>query len=228
MTDSSQSGHSNEMNPVPGTGVSSKTFEKFLQLKKRREEQSHRSTTRRVETIKADLAGKIKQLFSNDDEIDALMQCNVDLVELGSKAETTRKRKPKASDFTECDGNTENCTSGGSNHVTPDVTSEWLNVKQHLNVNSHLSDETGGSEAPKSRLEQTINIAIAENEFELAEELSDRLANRDFATKVASAFDARKFIEKRKLEDAAKAAAKKKKLAWGFEHKRRWETKGNM
>jgi len=212
---------------VPLPGISTKTWDKFQQLKKRREEQSRRSVARRVDEIKADVAAKILEQFSNDDEIEALQQNNVDISRFGKNADRRKKCQIEISAIGEQSTSLNNTVATDSSECS-DKQSEWLDIRQHLNVNSHLSEETGGSGAPKSRLERTINLAIAADEFQLAEELSDRLANRDFGAKIAAAFDAKKFIEKRKIEDDAKKAAKKKKLAWGFEHKQRWETKGNM
>jgi hypothetical protein len=217
---------------VPAPGISTKTLDKFRQLQKRREEMSRRSTMRRVEELKADVATKIKQQFANDDEIEALQQHNVDLSQLDSASAKRKRRRPTNANDNQCAsaGKADSDATSIVSECTVDsrLQSEWLDVKQHLNVNSHLTDETGGSEAPKSHLERAVNLAIAVDEFELAEKLSDRLSNRDFGTKIATAFDAKRFIDQRKCEEEARKAAKKKKLAWGFEHKQRWETKGNM
>jgi hypothetical protein len=214
--------------PVPG--ISTHTWDKFRQLQKRREEQSRRSTLRRVEEIKADVAAKIKEQFSNDDEIEALLRHNVDISKLDCQSTKRERRRPanvsQCADANKLDANVS--TSSELCVKNAMLQSEWLEVKRHLNVNSHLTDETGGSEAPKSHLERAVNLAVAAAEFELAEKLSDRLANRDFGSNIAAAFDAKRFIDKRKREEEARKAGKKKKLAWGFEHKHRWETKGNM
>ena len=69
---------------------------------------------------------------------------------------------------------------------------------------------------------------MALKEYDVAEQLSDRLATRDFGVKIAEAIDAKRFIVKREHDAAVKKAAKKKKLAWTFQPKHRWETKGNM
>jgi len=197
-------------------------LDRFRELQKRRELQCKHSTSRRIDDIKESLAAKIKDEFSNSDELAALQQHNVDLATFDSKPKRRKKmRHVDDKKKTETDEGT--MTAG-----TSEVETRWEGVRQFIDVNKHLSEKTGGSDAPQSRLELTISKAVALQEYEMAEQLSDRLAAREFGTKVAEAFAAKKFTEKRKQEEMMKDAKKKKKLGWGFEHKKRWETKGNM
>ncbi|KAF2975046.1 hypothetical protein EK904_004101, partial [Melospiza melodia maxima] len=46
--------------------------------------------------------------------------------------------------------------------------------------------------------------------------------------KIAKAAACRNFVKAKQEAEAAQEAQKKKKLAWGFEAKKRWETKSNM
>ncbi|PKU35232.1 hypothetical protein llap_14464 [Limosa lapponica baueri] len=46
--------------------------------------------------------------------------------------------------------------------------------------------------------------------------------------KIAKAAACRNFVKAKQEAEAAQEARKKKKLAWGFEAKKRWETKSNM
>lgn len=69
---------------------------------------------------------------------------------------------------------------------------------------------------------------MAEGDIAKAEELSDRLAIRELGVKIAKAAACRNFVKAKQEAEAAQEAQKKKKLAWGFEAKKRWETKSNM
>uniref|UniRef100_A0A672NDI8 Protein FAM204A-like n=1 Tax=Sinocyclocheilus grahami TaxID=75366 RepID=A0A672NDI8_SINGR len=80
-----------------------------------------------------------------------------------------------------------------------------------------------------SGLEKSIESAIAEGDCGKAEELSDRLATRELAVKIAQAADCRDFTRTKQEAEASRAARKRRKqIAWGFEAKKRWETKSNM
>eukprot|EP00064_Thunnus_orientalis_P002330 superscaffoldBa00000164_g2337 len=49
------------------------------------------------------------------------------------------------------------------------------------------------------------------------------------AVKIAQAADCRDFVQRKQEEEALRAAQKRKRqIAWGFEAKKRWETKSNM
>ncbi|XP_071491629.1 uncharacterized protein [Diadema antillarum] len=112
----------------------------------------------------------------------------------------------------------------------------WDTLKGYLNVNAHISQGVDhGQFAPKvsdeSGLEKRLDKAVAEGDFEAAEEMSDQLAKRELGCKIAKAADARDYIKwktEQEEEKAAKRRRKKKKLAWGFEAKNRWEMKANM
>lgn len=79
-----------------------------------------------------------------------------------------------------------------------------------------------------SGLELSIEKCVAEGDIAKAEELSDRLAIRELGVKIAKAAACRNFVKAKQEAEAAQEAQKKKKLAWGFEAKKRWETKSNM
>ncbi|GAB1604767.1 protein FAM204A-like [Argonauta hians] len=115
-----------------------------------------------------------------------------------------------------------------SDCVDPESKKEWDELKQYLNVNSHLQYNPISTLAPKSGLEKQINEAVADGDFERAETLSDSLAQREFAVKITGSFDAREYLKRKKAEEMTARAKRKKKLHWGFEHKQRWEMKGNM
>lgn len=106
---------------------------------------------------------------------------------------------------------------------------EWQEVRPFLTVNDHLTGAVPqGSCGPKTELESLVEGAIAEGDFDKAEMLSDHLANRQFAVKIANAFAAKRYasdLQDKRRRDYVKRQAK---LAWGFETKERWQMKGNM
>ncbi|CAH2323243.1 Hypothetical predicted protein [Pelobates cultripes] len=81
----------------------------------------------------------------------------------------------------------------------------------------------------KSRLEDAMDQAVKGGDIETAEELSDRLATREMAVKVTKAVSSYKYLQTKEKEEASQGSRQKKKnLGWGFEAKKRWETKSNM
>jgi len=204
-------------------GISKEMWDRFSALKERRERQSYRSTTKRIRDMKSTLASKIEREFSNPDELAALHGNNVEISSFCSNEKLRWEATENADN-----GLQEPLSNKHSAEAHNTTESSWLEVKPYLGINSHLNDDTGGSGAPKSGLELSVNQAVALQEYDVAEQLSDRLATRDFSVKIVEAIDAKRFLAKREHDTAVKKAAKKKKLAWGFEPKHRWETKGNM
>ncbi|XP_028279302.1 protein FAM204A isoform X2 [Parambassis ranga] len=120
---------------------------------------------------------------------------------------------------------------------TPTETSErqeervkhWDELKQYFGVNDRFHPPACSKPPPKSGLEKSIERAIAEGDIAKAEEMSDRLATREMGVKISQAADCRDFVQRKQEEEALRAAQKRKKqIAWGFEAKKRWETKSNM
>ncbi|XP_077585728.1 protein FAM204A isoform X2 [Stigmatopora nigra] len=102
-------------------------------------------------------------------------------------------------------------------------------LKQYFGVNDRFHPPACSKPPPKSGLEKSIEKAIAEGDTAKAEEMSDRLATRELAVKIVGATDCRDFLQHKQEEDALRAAKKRKRqIAWGFEAKKRWETKSNM
>ncbi|XP_073338215.1 protein FAM204A isoform X1 [Pagrus major] len=105
----------------------------------------------------------------------------------------------------------------------------WDELKQYFGVNDRFHPPACSNPPPKSGLEKSIEKAIAEGDIAKAEEMSDRLATRELAVNIAQAADCRDFVQRKQEEEALRAAQKRKKeIAWGFEAKKRWETKSNM
>uniref|UniRef100_A0A3Q3WPI1 Uncharacterized protein n=1 Tax=Mola mola TaxID=94237 RepID=A0A3Q3WPI1_MOLML len=105
----------------------------------------------------------------------------------------------------------------------------WDELKQYFGVNDRFHPPACSKPPPKSGLEKSIERAIAEGDIAKAEEMSDRLATRELAVDIAQAADCRDFVRCKEEEEASRAAQKRKKeIPWGFEAKKRWETKSNM
>ncbi|TRY81787.1 hypothetical protein DNTS_023113, partial [Danionella cerebrum] len=102
-------------------------------------------------------------------------------------------------------------------------------LTQYFGVNDRFKPPPCSRPPLMSGLEKSIESAIAEGDYKKAEELSDRLATRELAVKIAQAADCRDFARNKQEAEASRAAQKKRKqISWGFEAKKRWETKSNM
>ncbi|KAM7048115.1 protein FAM204A isoform 2-T3 [Acridotheres tristis] len=105
---------------------------------------------------------------------------------------------------------------------------KWKELTQYFGINDRFESPVCSRAPQKSGLELSIEKCVAEGDIAKAEELSDRLAIRELGVKIAKAAACRNFVKAKQEAEAAQEAQKKKKLAWGFEAKKRWETKSNM
>lgn len=105
---------------------------------------------------------------------------------------------------------------------------KWKELTQYFGINDRFESPVDSRAPQKSGLELSIDKSVAEGDIDKAEELSDRLAIRELGVKIAKAAACRNFVKAKQEAEAAQEARKKKKLAWGFEAKKRWETKSNM
>ncbi|XP_032922441.1 protein FAM204A isoform X1 [Catharus ustulatus] len=105
---------------------------------------------------------------------------------------------------------------------------KWKELTQYFGINDRFETPVYSRAPQKSGLELSIEKCVAEGDIAKAEELSDRLAIRELGVKIAKAAACRNFVKAKQEAEAAQEAQKKKKLAWGFEAKKRWETKSNM
>uniref|UniRef100_A0A667GQ61 Family with sequence similarity 204 member A n=1 Tax=Lynx canadensis TaxID=61383 RepID=A0A667GQ61_LYNCA len=97
---------------------------------------------------------------------------------------------------------------------------QWKELTQYFGINDRFD--------PPSGLEKSIDQAVEEWDIEKAEELSNQLATRELGVKIAKAVACHNFVKAKRDAENSQVARKKKKLAWGFEAKKRWETKSNM
>ncbi|XP_004625697.1 protein FAM204A [Octodon degus] len=105
---------------------------------------------------------------------------------------------------------------------------QWKELTQYFGANDRFEPPVKKKKVEKSGLEKRIDQAVEEWDVEKAEELSNQLATRELGVKIAKAIACHKFVKAKKEIENSQAARKKKKLAWGFEAKKRWETKSNM
>uniref|UniRef100_A0A8C3XI35 Family with sequence similarity 204 member A n=1 Tax=Chelydra serpentina TaxID=8475 RepID=A0A8C3XI35_CHESE len=105
---------------------------------------------------------------------------------------------------------------------------QWKDLTQYFGINDRFESLVSNRAAQKSGLEVSIDNSLTEGDIERAEELSNRLATRELGVKIAKAVACRNFVKAKQDTEASQEARKKKKLAWGFEAKKRWETKSNM
>nr|XP_056706164.1 protein FAM204A [Euleptes europaea] len=106
--------------------------------------------------------------------------------------------------------------------------SQLRELTQYFGINDRFESLASKEGNPKSGLEISIDRAVADGDIAQADELSDRLATRELGVKIAKAVACRNFVKMKHDAEASQEAKKKKKLAWGFEAKKRWETKSNM
>ncbi|XP_027621541.1 protein FAM204A isoform X1 [Tupaia chinensis] len=104
----------------------------------------------------------------------------------------------------------------------------WKELTQYFGVNDRFEPPVKKKKVEKSGLEKRIDQAVDEWNIEKAAELSNQLATRELGVKIAKAVACHNFVKAKKEAENSQAARKKKKLAWGFEAKKRWETKSNM
>ncbi|XP_017550865.1 protein FAM204A [Pygocentrus nattereri] len=135
-----------------------------------------------------------------------------------------RKRRHRDDGAQEQAGDSEEKSKRGEERAK-----HWEELTQYFGVNDRFQPPACSRPPLKSGLEKSMESAIAEGDYEKAEELSDRLATRELAVKIAQATDCRDFARTKQEEEASRDARKRRKqVAWGFEAKKRWETKSNM
>ncbi|KAK2896629.1 hypothetical protein Q8A67_011117 [Cirrhinus molitorella] len=145
------------------------------------------------------------------------------------KEPQTEKRKRKRRHKKAQTGGTQDCDTEQKREPEEKQEEHWKELTQYFGINDRLKPPPCNRPPLMSGLEKSIESAIAEGDYGKAEELSDRLATRELAVKIAQAADCRDFARTKQEAEASRAARKRRKqIAWGFEAKKRWETKSNM
>ena len=80
----------------------------------------------------------------------------------------------------------------------------------------------------KDGLEESLEVALKEKQFKVAEKLNNQLMQHDFAVKVAQAVECRDYAKRKAADEERAKKRKRSKPHWAFEQKARWESKGNM
>lgn len=189
--------------------VSSKNWERFQALSKRADILTKRSTEKRIKHLQKTVKEKVHDCLHTEEERQVLAKHEVHLP-------TSKSSDRKKSEH-----------SNATNERTPE-SAKWKEVQKYLGVNDHLLDAASASHQPPSGLQKHIDDMVAAGNIQAAEALSDQLAARDFGVKITEAFAAKDYLKRKKEEEESAKMKKRKKLQWGFDHKQRWETKGNM
>ncbi|XP_038070768.1 protein FAM204A-like [Patiria miniata] len=202
---------------APPRGVPNQHWQTFCKLKRRREETKLSQTQTRPKRQRKKYDVRL------GDQEDASSTETIGHSSVSSPASHLQEKeesKPSCLDSAEKEST-----------PTPEQQEHWDTLKKHLNVNEHIYQgiDHGQYDPHKSGLEKELDKAVEEGNFEEAEELSNQLATRDLACKIAKSAEARDYLKWKEGEAARKKAKrKKKKLNWGFEAKERWQMKGNM
>lgn len=104
----------------------------------------------------------------------------------------------------------------------------WNELRQYFGADDRFKSPACSTLLSKTNLEKNLDKAIATGDIDEAERLSDNLAVRKLSVQIAKAVDCRDFAKAKQEAEASQQAPKKKQLPWGFEAKKRWETKSNM
>ncbi|KAL5022766.1 hypothetical protein ScPMuIL_001921 [Solemya velum] len=193
--------------------VSKHLWEKFKALEKRTDEVTSRSTEKRIKELKKSVISTVQEQITHPDDLDILRQHDV---KFGPPVHDRKDRKRKMVESTAVVSKKES------------VSGQWQEIKPYLTVNDHLQEVSHGDLGPKNKLQKKIDKAISQGHIEIAETLSDQLSAREFGAKIASAIDAKNYLQEKQKEEESLKSKRKKSLHWGFAHKQRWETKGNM
>ncbi|XP_060063924.1 protein FAM204A-like [Ylistrum balloti] len=201
--------------------VPTKLWERFKVLERKTDDITRRSTEKRMKYMQKSLLKKVQEEITLPEDRDILRQHDVKFGPpvCDDTEPHNRKRKWHASNNTIASTQDGQSSSGGAS---------WENIKPYLTADDHLRRPDKDCYKLESGLESKITSAIKDGDFSRAEELSDHLSTREFGSKIAKAFDAHRYVERRKEEEEFKRSKKKKSLHWGFQEKQRWETKGNM
>ncbi|CAH1784935.1 unnamed protein product [Owenia fusiformis] len=183
-------------------GVSDSMWKKFQVLHKRREDILARSKLKRQREFQKKLKHESQQNKSVDEPPEK------------------KSTEPDKDEITKTPDTNETSSASG--------VESWSDIKPYLHCKDHLKGIDPGRYAPKTKLENEVDAAISQGQYTKAEQLSDHMANREFGSKVAEAFQAKKYAEEKQKEDQLKKERERKKLNWGFAEKQRWERKSNM
>lgn len=138
-----------------------------------------------------------------------------------------REELTKSEDFSSSEQNlNQKKTEAIPTKVVPIVPSESKasvshSVEDCKTINVTLENE-------QVNLKRELNQSIKQGRISEAEKLSDQLSlnqQQQAGNKAAIVYD---YLKRKQEKDEEKAKKKRKKLNWGFETKKKWETKSSM
>ncbi|XP_072095732.1 protein FAM204A isoform X2 [Mobula birostris] len=161
------------------------------------------------------------------------------VAQLSLKKRVRRKRKASAAEgLINVGRNNEETSIGVQNSMQEQKTeteselalrkAHWGELRQYFGANDRFKSPACNTSRSKTNLEKNLDKAVAAGDIDEAERLSDNLALRKLGVQIAKAVDCRDFAKAKQEAETSQQAQKKKQLAWGFEAKKRWETKSNM
>ncbi|XP_052249205.1 protein FAM204A-like isoform X2 [Dreissena polymorpha] len=205
----------------------SNEIQRFKALEKRTNDVTKRSTEKRIKHLQKNILQTVQEKLSSEEEKDILRQHNVSVDDSDKlKCEpNSLSSKTTEPDKKLCDNVKGNADSDILAHRKTD---KFAELNAYLGVNDHLLRGVAIDGGVHCGLERQVEEAIKVGHIGTAEQLSDRLAMRNYAVRIAEAAEARDYMKRKKEEGDLAKAKKKQKLHWGFDHKQRWETKSNM
>ncbi|KAK3094994.1 hypothetical protein FSP39_008836 [Pinctada imbricata] len=109
---------------------------------------------------------KVQTEIQTDEDKDILVEHDVKFGPPVNQQTQNRKRKLDTA-------------SDQISHASSHKSNDWQEVKPFLTAKDNLKGTDPGKYAPKSGLEKKIDTAIKKGDFKTAEDLSDKLANRE-------------------------------------------------
>lgn len=202
--------------------LSQQQWQRFQKLRTRRAEVCGKGSAQRVNSMRKNALEQVSRELSEQDKR-VLAEEGVHLPHRARRkrhSDASMGASARATPSSSISGPEQACSTTSS----PPDASNWQQLKKYLDPNPQLTSHKEQATSQKSGLEKALDRALQEGEHEKAAVVSNEMATREFAAKVATAFDCVEFVKRQKLEKKKKG----KKLKWSFEQKKRWETKGNM
>ena len=189
--------------------------EKFSALKRKRAELAERSTGKRIKAIQHQTLKLVSAEIQDGADRELLEEPGTRLPLLPHQEMNHREDK--------------SCSAHSSRTKEQQKSQE---LARHMNRTEHLAGlsvlELGGGGDGQTKLEKDMEQCLESGDLQKAAELSDKIADRQLAIRIASAVSHRDAEQEKAQRDEQRKTKKKNRLRWGFDSKQRWERKGNM
>nr|XP_039271579.1 protein FAM204A-like isoform X2 [Styela clava] len=113
-------------------------------------------------------------------------------------------------------------------YVERETSSSGVKLIESSSSTSTFSHSEGDLKNQQLVLKKKLNQCLRQGNVTEADKLSDQLSQTELQLREIKAVVARDYLKRKCAKEEDKARRKKKKLAWGFETKKKWETKSNM